>query len=102
MRRRSEWSPLLFFNQGNANDEARMTNDEGMTNLMIGTHAVLYDDLGVAARMGIRNSVHIGTCRKEAREIKHFLHTVRAAPVWMEAKKLRLIFSKTREAAKNE
>jgi four helix bundle protein len=45
----------------------------------------------------------IGTCRKEARETKHFLHmAVRAAPtlkpearkLWMEARELHLIFSK--------
>ena len=45
----------------------------------------------------------IGTCRKEARETKHFLRmTVRAVPelksqareLWMEAKELHLIFSK--------
>jgi four helix bundle protein len=46
---------------------------------------------------------NIGTCRKEARETKHFLRmTVRAVPVlkpharalWVEAKELHLIFSK--------
>jgi four helix bundle protein len=45
----------------------------------------------------------IGTCRKEARETKHFLRmSVRAAPklkpqarkLWMEARELHLIFSK--------
>jgi four helix bundle protein len=45
----------------------------------------------------------IGTCRKEARETKHFLRmTVRAVPelksqareLWVEAKELHLIFSK--------
>jgi four helix bundle protein len=45
----------------------------------------------------------IGTCRKEARETKHFLRmTVRAVPelkpearkIWMEARELHLIFSK--------
>jgi four helix bundle protein len=45
----------------------------------------------------------IGTCRKEARETKHFLRmTVRAAPelkpearrIWTEARELHLIFSK--------
>lgn len=45
----------------------------------------------------------IGTCRKEARETKHFLRkTVRAVPelksqareLWIEAKELHLIFSK--------
>ena len=46
---------------------------------------------------------NIGTCRKEARETKHFLRmTVRAVPelkakarkLWMEARELNLIFSK--------
>jgi four helix bundle protein len=46
---------------------------------------------------------NIGTCRKEARETKHFLRmAVRAVPelkpqariLWMEAKELHLIFSK--------
>ena len=46
---------------------------------------------------------YIGTCRKEARETKHFLRmTVRAAPelksqareLWIEAKELHLIFSR--------
>ena len=46
---------------------------------------------------------NIGTCRKEAREVKHFLRmVVRAAPelkpkariLWLEAKELHLIFSK--------
>ena len=45
----------------------------------------------------------IGTCKKETREVKHFLRmAVRAAPelklqarkLWMEAKELHLIFSK--------
>jgi four helix bundle protein len=46
---------------------------------------------------------NIGTCRKEAREVKHFLRmAVRAVPelkpkartLWVEAKELHLIFSK--------
>jgi four helix bundle protein len=46
---------------------------------------------------------NIGTCRKEAREVKHFLRmAVRAVPnlkepartVWLETKELHLIFSK--------
>jgi hypothetical protein len=52
---------------------------------------------------GFRHFPYIGTCRKEARETKHFLRmTVRAVPklkpearkLWMEAKELHLIFSK--------
>ena len=50
-----------------------------------------------------RHFPHIGTCRKEARETKHFLRiVVRALPeskpearkLWLEAKELHLIFSK--------
>jgi four helix bundle protein len=53
----------------------------------------------------------IGTCRKEARETKHFLRmTVRAVPelklqareLWIEAKELHLIFSKIWRSGKKE
>src|SRR6266496_551091 len=53
----------------------------------------------------------IGTCRKEARETKHFLRmTVRAVPelktqprtLWMEARELHLIFSKIWRSGKNQ
>jgi four helix bundle protein len=53
----------------------------------------------------------IGTCRKEARETKHFLRmTVRALPelkpqartLWLEAKELHLIFSKIWRSGKSE
>src|SRR5262245_51327468 len=53
----------------------------------------------------------IGTCRKEARETKHFLRMVaRAVPelklqareLWMEARELHLIFSKIWRGRKNE
>src|SRR5438128_2224712 len=53
----------------------------------------------------------IGTCRKEARETKHFLRMmVRAVPelkpqardLWVEAKELHLIFSKIWRSGKNE
>jgi four helix bundle protein len=52
----------------------------------------------------------IGTCKKEAREVKHFLRmTVRAVPelkpqarkLWMEARELHLIFSKIWRSGKN-
>src|SRR5712692_5141690 len=52
----------------------------------------------------------IGTCRKEARETKHFLRmTVRAVPelkpqaraLWIEAKELHLIFSKIWRSGRN-
>ena len=53
----------------------------------------------------------IGTCRKEARETKHFLRMVaRAVPelklqareLWMETKELNLIFSRIWRGRKNE
>ena len=53
----------------------------------------------------------IGTCRKEARETKHFLRMIaRAVPklnleareLWMEARELHLIFSKIWRSRKNE
>jgi four helix bundle protein len=53
----------------------------------------------------------IGTCRKEARETKHFLRMVaRAVPelklqareLWMEAEELNLIFSRIWRGRKNE
>jgi four helix bundle protein len=53
----------------------------------------------------------VGTCRKEARETKHFLRMiVRAVPefkpqardLWVEAKELHLIFSKIWRSGKNE
>jgi four helix bundle protein len=53
----------------------------------------------------------IGTCRKEARETKHFLRmAVRAVPelktqartLWMEARELHLIFSKIWRSGKNQ
>ncbi len=53
----------------------------------------------------------IGTCKKETREVKHFLRmVVRAAPalksearkLWVEARELHLIFSKIWRSGKNE
>ena len=53
----------------------------------------------------------IGTCRKEARETKHFLRMIaravpeqklRARELWMEAKELHLIFSKIWRGPKSE
>jgi four helix bundle protein len=53
----------------------------------------------------------IGTCRKEAREAKHFLRMIaRAVPelklharkLWMEARELHLIFSRIWRGRKNE
>jgi len=53
----------------------------------------------------------IGTCKKETREVKHFLRmAVRAVPelkphatrLWLEARELHLIFSKIWRTGKNE
>jgi four helix bundle protein len=66
----------------------------------VGANYVEGDD--AVSKKGFLNS--IGTCRKEARETKHFLRMiVRAVPelkpqarmLWLEAKELHLIFSKT-------
>ena len=65
----------------------------------VGANYVEADD-AVSKKEFLRN---IGTCRKEARETKHFLRmVVRAVPelkpqareLWIEAKELHLIFSK--------
>ncbi|HJT45863.1 MAG TPA: four helix bundle protein [Chthoniobacterales bacterium] len=65
----------------------------------VGANYVEADD-AVSRKKFIKN---IGTCRKEAREVKHFLRmAVRAVPtlkpqartLWIEAKELHLIFSK--------
>src|SRR5438067_11476492 len=65
----------------------------------VGANYVEADD-AVSKKDFLKN---IGTCRKEARETKHFLRmAVRAVPelkpqahkVWMEARELHLIFSK--------
>jgi len=65
----------------------------------VGANYVEADD-AVSKKEFLKN---IGTCRKEARETKHFLRmAVRAAPelkpqarkLWVEAKELHLIFSK--------
>ena len=71
----------------------------------VGANYVEADD-AVSKKEFLRN---IGTCRKEARETKHFLRmAVRAVPelkprarkLWMEARELHLIFSKIRRSGK--
>jgi four helix bundle protein len=68
----------------------------------VGANYVEADD-AVSKPRKLSGLKSIGTCRKEARETKHFLRmTVRAAPqlkpkaraLWLEAKELHLIFSK--------
>jgi four helix bundle protein len=64
----------------------------------VGANYVEADD-AISKREFLKN---IGTCRKEAREVKHFLRMVRAVPelkstarpLWLEAKELHLIFSR--------
>jgi four helix bundle protein len=65
----------------------------------VGANYVEADD-AVSKKEFLKN---LGTCRKEAREVKHFLRmAVRAIPelkeparrVWLEARELHLIFSK--------
>ena len=69
----------------------------------VGANYVEADD-AVSKKEFLKN---IGTCRKEARETKHFLRmVVRAVPelkpearkLWTEAKELHLIFSKIRRS----
>jgi four helix bundle protein len=71
----------------------------------VGANCVEADD-AVSKKEFLKN---IGTCRKEARETKHFLRmAVRAVPelkpkarmLWVEAKELHLIFSKIRRRGK--
>src|SRR6266568_870469 len=73
----------------------------------VGANYVEADD-AVSKKEFLKN---IGTCKKEARETKHFLRmAVRAVPelkpqarkVWMEAKELHLIFSRIWRSGKNE
>jgi four helix bundle protein len=72
----------------------------------VGANYVEADD-AVSKKEFLKN---IGTCRKEAREAKHFLRmTVRAVPelkpqagkLWLEARELHLIFSKIWRSGRN-
>ena len=71
----------------------------------VGANYVEADD-AVSKKEFLKN---IGTCRKEARETKHFLRMVvravpeskpRARKLWLEARELHLIFSKIRRTGK--
>ena len=73
----------------------------------VGANYVEADD-AVSKREFLKS---IGTCRKEARETKHFLRMIvrvlpdlkpRARILWTEAKELHLIFSKIWRTGKNE
>jgi four helix bundle protein len=94
-------------------DFARTIPQDAVTNRLIGqlvgaatsvgANYVEADD-AVSKKEFLKN---IGTCRKEARETKHFLRmVVRAVPeskpkaraLWVEARELHLIFSKIRRS----
>ena len=73
----------------------------------VGANYVEADD-AVSKKEFLKN---IGTCKKEVREVKHFLRmAVRAVPelkpkagsLWLEARELHLIFSKIWRSGKNE
>ena|ERR1700720_2779230 len=73
----------------------------------VGANYVEADD-AVSRKEFLKN---IGTCKKEAREAKHFLRmVVRAVPelksdarkLWIEARELHLIFAKIWRSGKNE
>jgi four helix bundle protein len=98
-------------------DFARTIPQSAMTNRIVnqlvgagtsvGANYVEADD--AASKKGFLKS--IGTCKKEAREAKHFLRmAVRAVPElkpeagepWLEARELHLIFSKIWRSGKSE
>ena len=98
-------------------DFTRMIPQEAVTNRIIsqlvgaatsvGANYVEADD-AVSKKEFLKS---IGTCKKETREVKHFLRmAVRAVPelkaearkLWLEARELHLIFSKIRRSGKNE
>jgi len=71
----------------------------------VGANYVEADD-AISRKEFLKN---IGTCRKEAREVKHFLRmAIRAVPelkpkgrvLWLEAKELHLIFCKIHQSGK--
>ena len=104
------------------NDEALMTNNKGMTKSEVqntrkdrgpfgdkGDTALVRDEADAVSKKEFLKS--IGTCKKAAREVKHFLcMAVRAVPalkpearkLWLEARELHLIFSKIWRSGKNE
>ena len=98
-------------------DFARAIPQDAVTNRIInqlvgaatsvGANYVEADD-AVSKKEFLKN---IGTCKKEVREVKHFLRmAVRAMPelkpgarrLWLEARELHLIFSKIWRSGKNE
>ena len=98
-------------------DFAKEIHQDAVTNRLIsqlvgaatsvGANYVEADD-AVSKKEFLKN---IGTCKKEVREVKHFLRmSVRAVPelkpkagsLWLEARELHLIFSKIWRSGKNE
>ena len=98
-------------------DFAKEIHQDAVTNRLIsqlvgaatsvGANYVEADD-AVSKKEFLKN---IGTCKKEVREVKHFLRmAVRAVPelkpkagsLWLEARELHLIFSKIWRSGKNE
>src|SRR2546423_15215334 len=95
-------------------DFARTIPQDAVTNRLIGQLVGAATSVGanyaeaddaVSKKEFLKN---IGTCRKEARETKHFLRMVvraipeskpRARKLWLEARELHLIFSKIRRNA---
>ena len=68
-------------------------------------------DVAVSKARKLSGLKSIGTCRKEAREAKHFLRMIvravpdlkpRARTLWLEAKELHLIFSRIWRGPKHE
>src|SRR5881394_2256312 len=96
-------------------DFARTIPQDAVTNRLIGQLVGAATSVGanyaeaddaVSKKEFLKN---IGTCRKEARETKHFLRMVvravpeskpRARKLWLEARELHLIFSKIRRTGK--
>jgi len=96
-------------------DFARTIPQDAVTNRLIGQLVGAATSVG-ANYVEADNAVskkeflkNIGTCRKEARETKHFLRMIvravpeskpRARKLWLEARELHLIFSKIRRTGK--
>ena len=123
IREESETKPVYDLEERTARfgeqviDFARMIRQDPVTNRIInqlvgagtsvGANYVEADD-AVSKKEFLKN---IGTCKKEVREVKHFLRmAVRAVPelkpkagsLWLEARELHLIFSKIWRSGKNE
>ena len=123
VREESDTKPLYDLEERTARfgeaaiDFAKTTPQNAVTNRIInqlvgagtsvGANYVEADD-AVSKKEFLKS---IGTCKKETREVKHFLRmSVRAFPqlkphakrLWLEARELHLIFSKIWRSGKNE